>query len=311
MAATAVIVSPAVWCIVRVERARQRAYVKRLRSMFSARQWHVVSQPTWSELERTFGGDTINAWQRRSRARPAYLADGQLGGHHACLIGTGSQWGVLESGPEALRHYLTASQGPATMCLFLDQPLPTFLLTRRLDGRKPVEPLTPGIPSTSGSRIGLMLPLLALAFGAVAVFALTGASTRSFGTAFSRIIASVAGALAIGCTLSAFGARRAPPKMDSPVEGLAPSFTDLFTLTPSTPPGENWLPSEDAQKWLVERRNMVFRIHAEGQRVVIALAPLPGSRPGYPMPLNEATLNDLLAFSTELSQVLLEEFGAI
>ena len=307
LGAIAVIVTPAVWAILRVEGARRRSQIARFEPMFLSRGWNFVSRPTWRELESMLSADAVAAWRRLAYPRPSFVAVGETGEHHAALIGPGGHWEFLETGPEAVPQRLFAMQGPATMWLYPGQPLPPFSLTRRLDGMKPVEPAPPGARRRSRRRIGQVLLLLvfALGFGALALFSQTGAAARVYGTVLSGALATFAGGMTTAYARAAFLARRAPAE-PVPAEGLAPDFADVFTLTPSNP-REPWRPSPAAQQWLVERRDTVFRIHTQADHVGIALAPLPGSRPGYPHPLDEATLDTLLALAAELPHALADE----
>ena len=307
LGATAVIVAPAVWAIVRIERVRRRAQVSQFEPMFLSRGWSFASRPMWSELESILGPDAVAAWRHLRYPRPAFLAGGQIADLHATLMGPGGHWDYLESNQEALLQRHFASQGPATMWLYPARPLPSLTVTRRLDGMKPAEPSPEGTrrKSRRGIRQVLVLLLLALGFGALALFSQTGAAARVYGTTLSGLLASVAGGMTIAYARAAYSARRAPAEPAVP-EGLAPEFADVFTLAPSTPGAEPWRPSPAAQQWLMDRRDTLFRIHARADRVAITLAPIPGSRPGYPCPIDEATLDRLLALAAELPDVLLQ-----
>src|SRR5262249_53950105 len=137
-----------------------------------------------------------------------------------------------------------------------------------------------------------------------AVFARTGAAVRVYGGVLSGMLASATAGFAIAFARESFkprvtawgpGATRTP--------GLSPEFDRVFALAPS---GEyaGWAPSERAQRWLVARRDKILRIRSEGQRLAVALLPLPGSRPGYPRPLDGEALDQIVAFAADLPGVI-------
>ncbi len=182
--------------------------------------------------------------------------------------------------------------------MFPDHPLPAFVITRRLDGMKPVQPRPDGTPRSAASRRKgrvrsvLVLLLLALVFGGVALLTASGLGVRLYGSILGGTFAAVAARIMVSLFLEAARSKdKEEPEVSVP--GALPEFAELFAVAASG--GASFeAPSESAQRWLVEHRDTILRVHSDGARLGIAFLPVPGSRPGYPTAVDEKMLDRMM-----------------